>query len=167
MPNDEGPASPRPVFFTNEFKRNVRQLARKYRRIKTDLQPLMTELEAGSTPGDRIPGVAVEVYKVRIRNSDSARGKRGGYRLLYQVTPAKTIILVTLYAKTEQADIALHEIQAIIATYQDAQEAPAGQDIDNAQPATEQPAEPGDPAHEEREPNTADPYSEDAAYGDR
>lgn len=167
MPNDEGTASSRPVFFTNEFKRNVRQLARKYRRIKTDLQPLMTELEAGSTPGDRIPGIAVEVYKVRIRNSDSARGKSGGYRLLYQVTTDKTIILVTLYAKTEQADIALHEIQAIIATYQDTQEATAEQAIDNAQPAPEQPAEHGDPAHEEREPSTADPYSEEASHGER
>lgn len=106
------------IFFTNEFKRNLRQLAKKYRRIKTDIQPLLDDLQAGKTPGDQIPGLTVAIYKVRVRNSDSAKGKSGGYRIIYQQTPDTSIILITMYSKTEQTDISPTEIQAIITTYE-------------------------------------------------
>lgn len=121
MPNDT-PFSPhRAVFFTQEFKRNLRQLARKYRRIKSDIEPIVTQLERGETPGDRISGVYEVLYKVRARNSDSAKGKRGGYRIVYHITSEKAIILITMYSKTEQADITADEIQKIIEQYQQEQ----------------------------------------------
>ncbi|MBP1467387.1 hypothetical protein EYB53_016865 [Candidatus Chloroploca sp. M-50] len=82
--------SPFPVFFTSEFKRNLRQLAKKYRRIRTDIQPLLNELEAGNVPGDQIQGLDVLVFKVRARNTNSARGKSGGYRIIYQKKPDKS-----------------------------------------------------------------------------
>jgi len=47
------PASPLQVTFTPEFKRNLRQLAKKYRHIKSDLQPLLDRLAGGSKPGDQ------------------------------------------------------------------------------------------------------------------
>ncbi len=82
MPNE--PLSPRKVRFTSEFKRNLRHLAKKYRHIKSDVQPVLGQLSGGAAPGDRISGVAYEVYKVRIKNSDASRGKSGGYRSLAQ-----------------------------------------------------------------------------------
>ncbi len=54
------------LLFTTEFKRNIRQLAKKYRRIKSDLEPLFSDLRQGQTPGDQIPGVQYEVYKVHV-----------------------------------------------------------------------------------------------------
>jgi hypothetical protein len=42
------------------------------------VQPLLDELNQGQTPGDQIPGVPYEVFKVRVRNSDSGKGKSGG-----------------------------------------------------------------------------------------
>lgn len=72
----------------------------------------------GVTPGDRITGVMVEVYKVRARNSDSTRGKSGGYRIVYQVTSENAVILITIYSKTEQSDISPQEIRNIIIEYQ-------------------------------------------------
>lgn len=108
----------RTVFFTGEFKRNLRQLAKKYRRIKQDIQPVLTDLENGATPGDQIPGVSFIVYKVRARSSDTTKGKSGGYRIIYQHTPQDAIILITIYSKTEQSDILPHEIQSIITTYE-------------------------------------------------
>jgi hypothetical protein len=56
----------RAVYFTGEFKRNLRQLAKKYRHIKTDIQPLINDLAQGITPGDKIPGVRFDVYKVSL-----------------------------------------------------------------------------------------------------
>lgn len=100
--------------FTPEFKRNIRQLTKKYRRLKSDLNPLFTELGQGQVPGDQIPGVLYEVYKVRVKNSDSNKGKSGGYRVIYQRTQNSDIVLVTIYSKSEQSDIAAQEIRDII-----------------------------------------------------
>lgn len=72
-------------------------------------------LEAGEHPGDQVPGIGYEVYKVRIKNSDIQKGKSGGYRLLYYIKTTTRVILLTLYSKSEQVDIAAAEIQEIIA----------------------------------------------------
>ena|SRR5215510_2030329 len=114
MPNEPILTLPIEIRFTPEFKRNIRQLAKKYRRIKTDVQPLLDELGQGQTPGDQIPGVQYEVFKVRVRNSDSGKGKSGGYRVIYQRTAAGAIVLITIYSKTEQGDIAPADIRQII-----------------------------------------------------
>jgi mRNA-degrading endonuclease RelE of RelBE toxin-antitoxin system len=53
-------ASPLQVTFTPEFKRNLRQLAKKYRHIQSDLQPVIDQLVSGSKPGDQVPGVRYE-----------------------------------------------------------------------------------------------------------
>ncbi len=108
------PASPVQVTFTPEFKRNLRKLAKKYRHIQSDLQPILDQLASGSKPGDQVPGVRYEVFKVRAQNSDAARGKSGGYRLVYHARSAAEVVLVTVYSKTEQADIAPEEIRQII-----------------------------------------------------
>ncbi|MBK7996295.1 MAG: type II toxin-antitoxin system RelE/ParE family toxin [Blastocatellia bacterium] len=89
------------IEYTGEFKRNIRQLAKKYRRIKTDLQELLDELVKGHKPGDQIKGVNEEVFKARVRNTDSAKGKSGGYRVIYQYKNEQ-IILITIYSKSEQ-----------------------------------------------------------------
>jgi len=104
------------IEYTGEFKRNIRQLAKKYRRIKTDLQELLDELLKGHKPGDQIKGVNEEVFKARVRNTDSAKGKSGGYRVIYQYKNEQ-IILITIYSKSEQQDIESSEIQQIILTH--------------------------------------------------
>ena len=99
------------IEYTPEFKRNLRQLAKRYRRIKTDIQPLLDVLAQGQTPSDQISGVAVEVYKVRAVNTDSGKGKSGGYRVVYQRLNDEMIVLVTVYSKADQGDIDPHEIR--------------------------------------------------------
>ena len=66
MSNETEQPQPISVQYTSEFKRNIRQLVKKYRRIKTDVQPLLDALGQGQTPGDQIPGVPYEVFKVHI-----------------------------------------------------------------------------------------------------
>ena len=108
------PTPPLRVTFTPEFKRNLRQLAKRYRHIKTDLQPILDTLASGSKPGDQVPRVRYEVYKVRAKNSDASRGKSGGYRIIYYIKSESEVVLVTVYSKTEQADIAPEDIRQII-----------------------------------------------------
>ena len=108
------PGSPLQITFTPEFKRNLRQLSKKYRHIKSDLQPILDQLASGNHPGDQVPGVRYEVFKVRAPNSDAARGKSGGYRLIYCAKSESEVVLVTVYSKTEQSDVAPEEIRQII-----------------------------------------------------
>jgi mRNA-degrading endonuclease RelE of RelBE toxin-antitoxin system len=100
------------------FRRNIRTLSKKYRSIRDDVQPIIEQLEQGELPGDRVPAIGYEVFKLRIRNSNVQKGKSGGYRLLYYVKTETNIILLTIYAKSEQADIAAADIRSIITDYE-------------------------------------------------
>lgn len=93
------------IYYTREFKRNLRQLSRRYRRIRSDIEPVIDELKAGNTPGDQISGVGYTLFKVRVKNSDNNKGKSGGYRVLYYVKTATHITLVTVYSKSDQGDV--------------------------------------------------------------
>lgn len=109
-----GPDAPIAVRFTPEFKRNLHALAKKYRHIRSDVQPVIDALQSGTLLGDQVPGVGVPVFKVRIRNRDATKGKRGGYRLLYYLQTPAAIILVTIYSKSEQTDVSAAEIRRIL-----------------------------------------------------
>ena len=51
------------------FNRNLRALAKKYRSIRCDIQPVIEQLEQGELPGDQISGIGHTVFKLRVRNS--------------------------------------------------------------------------------------------------
>ncbi|MEH2294369.1 hypothetical protein [Nostoc sp.] len=69
-------------------------------------------------PGDQISGVGYAIFKLRVLNSDAQKGESGGYRLIYYVKTATGIILLTVYTKSEQVDIAAKDIYTIIAEYE-------------------------------------------------
>ena len=73
------------------FIRRVKQLRKRYRHIREDLQPLIEQLEQGQTPGDRVRAKSHTVYKTRLPNQDSQRGKSGGYRVIYYIQTGKGI----------------------------------------------------------------------------
>ena len=102
------------ISFTFEFKRNLRALAKKYRSIRTDIQPLIDQLLLGMLPGDQVPGVGLTIFKVRLQNSDIQKGKRSGYRCIYYLKTENDIILVTVYAKSEQSDVPASKLQSIL-----------------------------------------------------
>ena len=97
------------------FKRQLRRLARRYRRIKQDLEPIITALKNGETPGDQLTGQGYVLYKVRAQNSDSQRGKSGGYRIIYYLKTDTRCALVTIYSKSDQSDITPTVLQKLIA----------------------------------------------------
>jgi mRNA-degrading endonuclease RelE of RelBE toxin-antitoxin system len=102
------------VSYTDAFKRQLKRLSRRYPRIRDDLQPLIDRLAAGETPGDRIQGTGHVLYKVRVRNTSAARGKRGGYRVIYYLTTSTDVLLITIYSKAEQSDIDADDLLRII-----------------------------------------------------
>jgi mRNA-degrading endonuclease RelE of RelBE toxin-antitoxin system len=102
------------VRVSSRFATEIRQLAKRYRRIRLDIQPIIDQLEAGDLPGDQIPGMDYTLFKVRIRNSDAQRGKSGGYRVIYYLKTATQILLVTIYSKSDKSDIAAADVREII-----------------------------------------------------
>ena len=102
------------VRFTPEFKRNLRALAKKYRHVRSDVCPLIEELQAGNFIGDRIRGTKHVIFKTRLKNSDLEKGKSSGYRLIYLVKSPILIILITIYSKLDQSDITANQIRKII-----------------------------------------------------
>ena len=112
MPSE--PAEPVQVEYTPEFKRNLRALAKKYRHIRSDVQPVINQLLAGEVVGDQVSGTRYTIFKVRVRNSDIQKGKRSGYRLAYHLKTPTSIILVTIYSKLNQTDISAEKIRRIL-----------------------------------------------------
>jgi mRNA-degrading endonuclease RelE of RelBE toxin-antitoxin system len=104
------------IDLTPEYRRNLKDLAKKYRNIRSDTQSIIEDLQQGIVVGDRLAGFGSEiyVYKLRVKNSNIQKGKSGGYRLIYYLQTATSIILLTVYSKSDQEDIAVTVIQGII-----------------------------------------------------
>jgi len=112
MPND--PSGQILLEYTPEFKRNLRVLAKKYRHVRSDLQPVIDQLHAGQIVGDQVPGTQFAIFKTRVRNSDILKGKSSGYRVIYYLKEPIRIILVTIYSTLDQGDISAAEIRRIL-----------------------------------------------------
>jgi mRNA-degrading endonuclease RelE of RelBE toxin-antitoxin system len=110
--------SPIQIALTPRFKKDLRELAKRYRSIRSDIQPLIEQLQAGEIPGDRIAGVKYQVFKVRLKNSNIKKGKSGGYRVIYYLKTAEAIILATIYSKSDISDVNNEIIEEAIAQYE-------------------------------------------------
>ncbi|MFM7191651.1 MAG: type II toxin-antitoxin system RelE family toxin [Microcystaceae cyanobacterium] len=102
------------VRFTLPFLRRLKALTKRYRNIQADIQPIIEELQTGNFIGDQISGLDSTIFKVRAKNSDIPIGKSGGYRVIYQVISPQLVLLLLIYAKSDQADVSISEIQAVI-----------------------------------------------------
>jgi mRNA-degrading endonuclease RelE of RelBE toxin-antitoxin system len=110
---------PEQVEFTPEFKRNLRSLAKKYPGIRSDIAPVIEQISKGGLIGDQIPKTGTySIFKVRVKNSDSHKGKSGGYRLIYYIADANKIVFITIYSKTEQGDVSQALLWKILKNYQ-------------------------------------------------
>lgn len=115
MPSEPSPIQ---IALTPRFKKDLRELAKRYRSIRTDLQPLIEQLQAGEILGDRIAGVKYQVFKVRLKNSNIQKGKSGGYRVIYYLKTDEGIILTTIYSKSDLSDVSNETIIEAIAQYE-------------------------------------------------
>lgn len=105
------------IRFSDEFEEEIYKLSRRFRRIRSDVQPTIDQLQQGDFVGDRIAGMGESclVYKVRVRNRDIQKGKSAGYRLIYQVESPANVAMLTIYSKSDREDISANEIRAILA----------------------------------------------------
>jgi mRNA-degrading endonuclease RelE of RelBE toxin-antitoxin system len=103
------------VVLAPSFKHSVRKLQKRFRHAKDDVSMAVRVLLQTPRLGVVIPGGS-GVRKLRVRNTDLSKGKRGGYRLLYYVEdqPVPTIYLLLLYAKSDREDVTRQELKQLL-----------------------------------------------------
>ncbi len=108
------------------FERKVKKLEKRFPDIDDVLESLLIQLENDERPGDKIPNIGQDVYKVRLANPSAQKGKSGGFRIIYYVRLVDRVVLLTIYAKSDQPDISVQDIIALL------------DDLPNDEPDTEE-----------------------------
>ncbi len=97
---------------TRKFKKDLKSLAKKFKRIKVDYANLLDLLEENPTAGIRL---GRNCYKVRLPNSSIPTGKSGGFRIITLLKMEnERVLLLTIYAKTEKESISDNELSEIL-----------------------------------------------------
>lgn len=85
------------------FDGEVKRLSKKYPSLKADLSELIASLVENPFQGDKL---GKDCYKVRMKIASKGKGKSGGSRVITCVkVQHEHIILISIYDKSEQADI--------------------------------------------------------------
>lgn len=102
------------ITVTNDFLKELKRLAKKYRSIKEDVAQLGESLKTTPIQGADLGN---GIRKVRMAIASKGKGKSGGARIItYTVLLATTdteIKLLTIYDKSEKANITDTEIQEL------------------------------------------------------
>jgi mRNA-degrading endonuclease RelE of RelBE toxin-antitoxin system len=94
------------------FLKDVKRLSKKYKSIKKDIDELSVQLQTSPRIGTDL---GKGLYKIRLRSSDMARGKRGGFRVVYYLlTQDRKVYLLTIFPKTEVENIDFKKIHELL-----------------------------------------------------
>jgi hypothetical protein len=100
------------VIATEPFERKLKRLAKKYKSLAADLASVIDELIENPTLGTPI---GKDCYKLRIAIASKGKGKSGGARMItYVRIVKKTVFLMDIYDKSEQANITDKELLMLI-----------------------------------------------------
>ena len=90
----------------------MKKLAKKYKKIKFDLQELKKELSNNPKAGIALQ---YNCYKIRVSNSSVPIGKSGGFRVVYYfVDNNNQVFLMTIYSKTQKENLSDSELLEIL-----------------------------------------------------
>lgn len=100
---------------TEEFKRQIKPLVKKYKSLKDDYANLLEELKNNPYSGVDLGGGQ---YKVRMAIASKGKGKSGGARVITYVveeTPSETHVhLLTIYDKSAMPSVSTSYIQYLV-----------------------------------------------------
>lgn len=95
-----------------EFVRDVKKLAKKYKKLANDLENLKKELLSNPKNGISLGN---DCYKIRLANRSVPIGKSGGFRVVYYFVDSSGIIfLLAIYSKSEIENISDERIIEIL-----------------------------------------------------
>ena len=99
---------------TSFFKKNIKNLKKRFPNILKDINELIDELEKEPTLGISLGN---NRYKIRLKNSDLNKGKSASYRVITYLEIDEHLLLLTIYSKNSQENIWDKEIDKIISEY--------------------------------------------------
>lgn len=101
------------VVYTDNFERELKHLAKKYRSIKVELEELINSLEENPTQGTPIKK---DCYKIRLAIKSKGKGKSGGARVITHVIHVvdQVVYLLSVYDKSDQENITDKELEALL-----------------------------------------------------
>ena len=100
------------IFTMPIFERKLKHYAKKNTNMKEDYKFLLDTLEKNPASAIHIKD---EVFKIRLKNSSSNRGKSSGYRVYYFYKNSKhTIVLLYIYSKNEQSNLSNEKLDKIV-----------------------------------------------------
>jgi mRNA-degrading endonuclease RelE of RelBE toxin-antitoxin system len=102
------------VAVSRVFQKRLDHYMRKFPAVLEEVESLIDQLEQDERPGDKVPKVGYDVYKVRVKNPSAKKGKRGGFWVIYYVKVADHVTLITIYPKNERVDISPEEIKKLV-----------------------------------------------------
>ena len=89
-----------------EFARRAKRLKKKFQLLDDDLREFALSLTEKPHQGDSLGG---GLYKIRLGSASKGGGKRGGFRIITyyveQTAAGEVVYLVTIYDKSEEANI--------------------------------------------------------------
>ena len=97
------------IKYINSFRKDLKKLAKRYKNIKKDYEKLLFLL-SNNNPKEIGISIGHHCYKLRLKNSDIQKGKSGGYRVIYFYIEDDTITLISIYSKSDLANIEENEI---------------------------------------------------------
>ncbi len=102
------------IVLFRDFLKDVKQLRKRYRQVEDDVEELVAEMERGNFRGDLLPGYSRDVYKVRLANRFARRGRRGGFRVIYSLLDANTVVYLHIYSKSDKDDVSRSDIDRML-----------------------------------------------------
>ena len=100
------------IIVTPKFSKQIKQLKKKYKKIRNDFARCIEILEKNPFTGICL---GKGLYKLRLKSSDKVRGKSGGFRVIYYVvTQDEKLYLLTIYSKSEVETIGINKILEIL-----------------------------------------------------
>jgi len=100
------------ILITDNFKKEFKRLSRKFSSLRVEIETLRNEILDHPQLGTPI---GHGFYKIRLSIASKGKGKRGGGRVITFVKVLdETVFLVSVYDKSEQSDIAIHDLQNLM-----------------------------------------------------
>ncbi len=100
------------IIASANFQKEAKRLAKKFTSLKEELLALQVSLAANPTEGTPLGN---NCFKIRLKVKSKNKGKSGGMRVItLVVNVSKNIYLLSIYDKSEQADINSKELDQLI-----------------------------------------------------
>ena len=102
------------IEYTDNFLKEAKQLSKKFKLLKQDLQDLIQDITINKDFG---VDLGSNIYKKRVKNSSIPTGTSGGFRVIIYYQVEDNIVLISIYSKTQKDNISDEDIEDILKNY--------------------------------------------------